>query len=232
MAVVVEDTFTEASTTVLTAHTPSPTGTSWVEEENTTAGGTNNFEIVGAADNVKSEATEASVRIVATSRPDPTEADVDVEGVMVTTNASSDDPFGFVARWADASNWYSAGTYPAGAAADKKIVKEVTGTVTEIASGDDGMADGDTMRFELRGSALKLFHNAAEVLSVTDSDLSAAGSAGIMVGNLWTSSDDVGQNWDFDNYKVTEFAAAGGAVGRIFGGSIFRGGVFGGGVIG
>ena len=204
MAVVVQDEFTEVSNTALTAHTPTTTGTGWTERDRT---GLISHQVFGAFDDVAPSSSETDDRVVTTSDPDPTEADVDVEATCSSTLGSgSGDAMGFVARYADNSNFYSAGTYQASAGSDKKIFKEVSAVVTELATGDNGLSVGDTFKFELRGTTLKLFHKGVEELSATDSAITAAGSAGIFHGSVWVAGDDKSNLQAWDDYKCTEFA--------------------------
>ncbi len=205
MAVVVQDEFTEVSNTALTAHTPTTTGTGWTEQARS---GSISHQVFGSFDDVSPSSDEPEDHVITTGDPNPTEADVDVEFTCsAAAGAGSGDPYGFVARFADADNFYSAGTYQATAGADKKIFKEVSTTVTELATGDEGWAVSDTLKFELRGSDLKLFHKGSEVLSASDSAITAAGAAGIFHGNIWNSGDDLDQDQALDDYKCTEFAS-------------------------
>lgn len=190
------DTFTDTNGTALTAHTPD-TGTGWTEEERT---GTAIQQIDSNA--ASPSANEASVRHIYSAQPDPGTPDYDVEFTIVAMSGA-DDPFFLVARFADANNYYSAGAYNDGTF---KIFKKVSGTVTELDSFSGSFANGDTFKFELRGTALKLYKNGSEQCSATDSDLTSAGKAGFGAGNAWAANDDVGSAASVDDFSVTENA--------------------------
>lgn len=205
------DTFVEAANVDLDAHTPTGAnaGTGWTEEEQT---GSPVMRVLAANDYVSSSATVADVRNLYTLQPDPVTADIDVQFEMTEVTFGADvRALYLVARFVDAANYYGALTYRANAAADKKIFKRIGGTPTELASGDAGLAVGDVIKFELRGTTLKLYVDGVEILSVTDSALTAAGKAGVGSGNGFVSTDDIGP-FGFKAFQYVEVAAAGGSI--------------------
>lgn len=116
---------------------------------------------------------------------------------------------------------YSTGTYRPVSGEDKGIWK-IDGSFpgTQIAGGDNGLSDDDKLKFELRGSTLKLYQDTgagfSEVLSVADTDITAAGESGMFWGNVTdTSTNDVNTGWDVDDFGSDEFAAAGGITPQI-----------------
>ncbi len=208
MAVIVNDTFTEAADTALTAHTPD-TGSGWTKEE--AAGTTNVMNVSGANDNAVASGATNSARLVYSAQPNPSVVEYDIEVTLpgIATGAGGgDDVAALLARFADTSNYYTAGTYGATSAADKKIKKTVAGVVTELATGDNGLTAGDTLKFQVRDAAKKLFHNGVEILSTADNALTAAGKAGFALGNVWVATDDLVITYTLDNFSVTEVAAA------------------------
>lgn len=205
MTIIVSDTFTEAVSQVLTSHTPD-IGSPWTLEEDTTSGGSN-IQAASASDQARCSATTASSRILYSSNPDPTSASYDVQLTWVTVPTGSDDPTWLFARMTDTQNYYFAGSYQGGAAADKKIFKIVSNSKTELASGDSGAADNDVLKFQIRTATKKLFKNGVEQLSTSDDVLTSAGRCGIALGNLGSSStDDVNGSWAGDDYSVDEIS--------------------------
>ena len=209
-----EDTFVEvAIDTSLILHLPTGAnaGSGWTAEEVT---GTAIQRVDAANDYCESSADEGNDRHLYTLQPDPAGVEYDVQATLSGIAGSPSLPWFLIARLTDASNYYSAGSYNAGSAADKKIFKKVAGTVAEIASGDNGLTAGDTIKFEVRDAAKKLFHNGSEIISSADNALTSAGRAGFGVGNAWVATDDIEQDWKSDNFFYTEVAAAASAAKR------------------
>jgi hypothetical protein len=208
VALLFSDAFTEASTITLQTHVPSPTGTAWAKAEDTS--GVSDCNVSGAGDVAFMGSTNFGGHISYTCTPAPTLADVDVEIKQSNSGPGSDQrPWFVMARYQDTSNYYAAMGYDASAATDKKILKKVAGTYTLIASGDFGEAASDLFKFELRGSVLKWYQNGTERLSVTDSAITVAGKAGLGFGGLDVGGDAAVADWELDDFKVTEYAAAG-----------------------
>ncbi len=211
MGVVVNDTFTEASNTNLVDHTPD-TGTSWIAVAET---GTVILHIVGVSDTVTSDGTEASDRVVYKSAPDPTEVNYDVEVTLATDAGvgSDDDPWAIFARLVDDDNFYAVVIHREERTPDVKLIKKISGTVTELATAvNAGGNDGDVFRFEVRDTSprLAVYMNDSLLSGMTsdDTSLTAAGAAGLGMGNIAVTTDDINTGWELDDYTVTEFAAA------------------------
>ena len=78
----------------------------------------------GANDWAEPDGDKINSRILYSAQPNPTEADVDVELIDIDVpGAGTDDPVFAIARFADANNYYSAGSYRAAAGADKKSLR-------------------------------------------------------------------------------------------------------------
>jgi hypothetical protein len=205
MAIIFQDTFTEASTTAIDSHTPD-TGTGWVIEID---GGADLPTASGVDDALRVTSGTNSDRTIITSRPNPTSAEYDVQFTVTVLPSDADNPSWLVARYTDASNYYVAGTNGAANAADKKLVKNVAGVRTELASGDSADTIGDVFKFQVRNATKKLFRNGVELLSTTDNALTSTGSAGVAWGNAGTvATDDVSGITRLDNYSVDEVAGA------------------------
>ena len=201
-----KDFFTEGADTKLVDHTPGGFGSSWVEEEKTGVA----IQRIQAADDFAESDTfeESSDRHIYTCRLLPGTAEYDLSVKLLGVAGADTDPWFFVGRFTDTNNYYSGGTYPALETADKKIFKKVTSTVTELASGDNGMAANDTLKFEIRDAAKKLYHNGSEVLTTPDNALTSIGSGGFGLGNAWVSTDDIRSAWQADDFTIDEFTTA------------------------
>jgi hypothetical protein len=202
------DDFTEATTNVaLTAHTPTGAGagTGWTQEEIT---GVITQRVNFTVDRAEATALEANDRNIYTLQPNPTGAEYDVQMTLATVSTVATSPIFLVARLTDASNYYSAGTYRSADAADKKIFKTVAGVITELASGDSGIANGDVLLFQVRNVTKKFFKGGVEQLSTTDNVLTSPGRVGYGMGSAWAVSGDIGAEWQLDNFSFTEVASA------------------------
>jgi hypothetical protein len=209
---VFQDDFDVAADTSLESHTPD-VGTSWAEAEDTQ--GALSIVARSLTDDCRPGANSSSNRVIYTCTPNPTLGGPDYDvSFKITSLATADDPMFMVARWADASNYYSAGVR-SGAATDMVIAKKVAGVVTELASGSFTPAVNDVIKFELRGSTLKLYQNATERLSVTDSAIASTGAAGIGFGNAWVSTEDVNVLNRLDDFTVVDQNVAAGG-GRLY----------------
>src|SRR5687767_8911342 len=82
------------------------------------------------------------------------------------------------------SNYYSAGVQASGAN-NFKIWKTIAGSASSLTAASLTLAVSDVIKFELRGSTLKLYQNGTERLSVVNSELTATGSVGLGWGNVW-----------------------------------------------
>ncbi len=193
------DTFTEGSNTVLTSHTPDSGGT-WTGLLDTTAGAS--VPTVFSATGVLSpSANSNSNRVASTVSWTPATADYDV--TMVADGVSAgDDAFWIIARCTDASNFYAAVFY--GGATTCYIIEVVAGVVADLTSGAATIANGDSLKFELIGTALKVYQNAVQILSVTDASLASAGKVGIGFGNIRTALDDVNTSVDITSFVLTD----------------------------
>ena len=196
--------FEESVDAELNLHT-ADTGEAWTEEE---ASGTSNVHT--DTDNSTMEA-DVDVSDLITYSVDlvPTSAEYFIE-IYFDRNAltsSTDDPFWLMGRFADTSNYYFSGTYVGGAAADKKMFKNVATTVTELATGDAGDPRGSQMKFELLNATKKLFFNGSEVFSDTDNAITAKGEAGFGLGSHAVSTDDISAAMDVAIWLVVDAGA-------------------------
>lgn len=117
----------------------------------------------------------------------PASADYDVECVVrQVTTVGQNGPAGRIDT--AANTMYVARVITLAAATNVDLLKIVAGTQTQITTYIHGSSDGAdiTVRLSMRGTAIKVYVNGTERISVTDSDISAAGKAGVR-GNTGTS---------------------------------------------
>jgi peptidoglycan hydrolase-like protein with peptidoglycan-binding domain len=94
------------------------------------------------------------------------------------------------------------------------IYKRTAGTWSLLVSGDTYPAGntnsspwhGDTMALKVDGNVISGLINGSVIMSVVDSDHSAAGVAGAGLGALNIATDDSGIGVNFDNFTVTSIA--------------------------
>ncbi len=209
MTKIVDDPFTEGSTTELDAHTPNTAGDGWTEEENTTSPDRPMF-VQGGLGHASVTAGDAGARLVYSAQPDPSASattEYDVGLVFAALPPSFDDTVqGLIARFVDVNNLYfssvDANTIPPNGLLE--IHKKVTSTVTEIASSFDlEVVAGDEMIFKIRNDTdRQVWRNETQSEEVTadDTALTAAGKCGLHQGNLSDSSNDTDPAWDLDEF--------------------------------
>ena len=156
MTRIVDDPFTEGSTTELPDHTPNTAGDGWTEEENTTSPDRPMF-VQGGLGHASVTTGDTSARLVYSAQPDPSASgttEYDVGLVFAGLPPSFDDTVqGLFARFVDVDNLYfsslDANTVPPNG--QLHIHKKVTGTVTEIATSFGASAvAGDEVIFKVR----------------------------------------------------------------------------------
>ena len=197
------DSFIETDGTAVVGHTPTLVGTAWSSIEQT---GTAVWEING--NEAEASINEASDRVLITIDDAPPTNDFNVIVRLDSVDIAADETFFILARLTDSSNYYTSGSWPSDDAADKRIHKNVATTVTELASGDvgDGTAADKRMRFEVLDATKRMYWDDAidggETLSTTDDALTSIGTAGIALGNIVTSTDDIGTTWDVEDFYI------------------------------
>lgn len=202
------DTFTGTSGTDLINHTPD-TGTSWAEAEDTCTG--SNWEITSNKARVAVGGSDC--RILETATPASTTADMAADFAFIqgpTDALGAEDALGLLIRYADTSNYYACAIFgDTSSPYATSIFKRVSGTSTTLISGTTAYVANDIIRCEAIGTSIKMYRNGAEILSTTDSGLSAAGKGGVFEGNAQTATDDVRNVWHIDDFHVYEITTAG-----------------------
>jgi len=128
--------------------------------------------------------------------------------VTMVGSPSSDDYQWLVARYQDTSNYYAC-RFTVGATAIHKVV---AGSASSLGTGS-GIADGSTVECKINGTAIDLLDDSSAAVSVTDSDISAAGKGGLGCGFLILLSTDDCANTDNDDFVITDLG--GGAARRV-----------------
>lgn len=219
MALVFRDTFTVGANTLLSARTPD-TGTSYtlMHGENADLHAVATTDFMG--DDGSGGLSDGAWYAANATYPS---ADYEVSAKIAAID-SGDDAFFLAARVADNANFYgvffSSGFY--------RIIKVVAGVVTTLNASagetafnttpiNDAPATGDIVSFIVNGTTLEFRVNGVLVESVTDSAISAAGKAGIGIGNCIANNSggeggDYGYDCDaqfFDDFRVHTLATAG-----------------------
>jgi hypothetical protein len=193
------DTFTEASSTYLTAHTPD-TGGAWEELgfraiSSLSTAGTSQEPLVPSSGVLRSESTSAQTNVHRNTATPPS-AEYEVVASIYNSRSSTflNDPN---YNWALAARLTPTGTassavdgYFAGYVGDSTsgnrrfyIAKLVSGTWTELASSAHLLANtgAHTLRFVCTDDEKTLYHNGSPVVTTTDNTITQVGRAGIGV---------------------------------------------------
>lgn len=210
MTVIIDDKFTGETVTVdLDAHTPDTVGTGWTIIEQT---GARDIRIRGdLSENHASGEAENSDRALYTAQGSYTINDYDIE-ITILTIDSADDLAWIMGRVTDSSNYYAAG-FVSVAGTDLFLVKNVATTVTTLSSADtDLIVNNAVIKLEIRNAAKKVFIDNVEKLTDPDDILTSIGEAGLALGNIRNSTDDLGAQWDLDNFLVTDTVVPSGRI--------------------
>ena len=135
---VVLDPFVAANGTALASHTPNLIGTGWTEQVKT---GAQTWEI--HADEARIGTAELDDRVLHTVDDAPATAEYQIVTRLDALDISGDETFFLIARFTDTSNFYLCSIFSHDDGADRRLHKNVGGTITEIASGDAGGGSTD-----------------------------------------------------------------------------------------
>lgn len=196
---VFSDTFTGSTGTQLQSHTPD-TGTSWTR----LWGSVSTLDWVINASNQATPETDADDGVIYTADATYPSADYKVEWDLVAGPGSSARTVYAMVRIQDQENMYAVRLIST--ASGSQLYKKVSGTWTALGSTFTVPANGSVCRLEIIGSALKFYDDGVEIASATDTDISAAGKAGLGAGGgaeLVTSTDDSNASNIWDNFVVT-----------------------------
>ena len=201
--VIFSDAMTEGADTILTSHTPD-TGTAWVESVNTTTA--SNAYVFAATDTAGIDASENSKAVIMTVTPAPSGVNYDVEldVAALYSGAGTDDPMFVIGRYVDSSNFYAIQIKKNAINPNIELYKYVAGTATSLGTYNVNLTATDTLKLEIRDATKKVYINDVEQISSVDNALTAAGTAGWGVGSLINGTDDLKNQWQIDNFIVTE----------------------------
>lgn len=208
-SVKVYDTFTESSDTLLTSHTPD-VGTGWTEVYNSSS---NNATVIASTD-VLQHATQTNVGATYTAQPAPTSADQDIsftiKGKPTDTGTR---PLILFGQRADASNMYAVEIKSNEHTEDSLILWKVAGgSFTNLGSYDETLTTSMVIKLELRNGAQKVYADAVERISATDTTHTSAGTWGVGFGRSDGYSTGFGghihNSWLVDDFTAEEAASA------------------------
>ena len=201
MTVIFSDTFTEpTSNTLLDSHVPD-LGTGWTLLWND--GSLPTISAIAASDTCKPTLTADSGVAYVAEATYPS-ANYEVQWTFVQANNSADRPYYVFLRLADIENMYA--VRMSNVASGCQLYKKVAGTWTALGSAVT-IAVGSVCKLQINGSTLKLFDDGVEVISVTDTALTATGKAGIGSGGgseLVTAGDDSSSTTEIDTLTVND----------------------------
>lgn len=82
---------------------------------------------------------------------------------------------------------------------DRKIFKVVSGTVTELASSDQGDSAGHSFEFIITDAKKSVKEAATEILSTTDNTVTSIGDCGLYWGHIGEGN-HIRSQWQLDNF--------------------------------
>jgi hypothetical protein len=204
------DDFTDTDGVLLQNHTPG-TGTSWTQLWQSTAG-------VDAEINTNRCRSDGTLNhgVMYTADGSYPSADYDITCTLVSMVGQNDRPIYLLVRVQDQENMYAVRLEAT--ASESRLYKKVSGAWTALGSLFTVPANGSVIKLEIVGSALKFYDDGVEIASATDSDISAAGKAGIAFGGgpeLAISGDDGSTSNVIDTLTVNDLGGGGGDPDRV-----------------
>lgn len=226
--VLTDDGFTEtADWTELAAHTPDTTGSGWTVWFQTASSDCTDLSVPvdsegfkclvvdGANDWAGTQNGEANDIVAYMTDDDPSTVPVDIEVAFPMTE--TDDGSGqcdpaFLFGQGQGSTYetdiefYALAIYGDGAV--ELLYIDTTGA-SNLLDSTTGNATDDVWKLELRANSQKGYRNSgggySEVLSATDSNISATGAVGIGLGDINNDNNcDTDSSWQFDDFLSTE----------------------------
>ena len=203
--IVFNDTFTEASNTALTSHTPD-TGTGWTSVN---AISTARLQVQATDDRLEPDTAVINSGQTATADATYPSADYHVSLKLIAVPATSGDYVRIYARYASQAlnGYYSIGiSNSVSNDPDIRVGASAT-TETILVSHDNSnvtlFAANDIIVFEVVGSQLALFVNeVCRVVAVVDANVTAAGKAAVTMGAFWAATSD---NTNLTDQRIDDF---------------------------
>jgi len=203
---VFSDTFTDASTVLLSAHTPT-VGTSW-SLALSTGGAT--YTIPAGAGYVRPTSGLNNVGCLYLANNISPAAAVEVS-VRMPITVSSTAVIGLVFRYVDANNFYLL-TISA-TVGNCILYKKVAGAWTNLGTTTGGASNGQTWRVRAVGTNIVVYAGNTIVKITSDGGISAAGLCGLSAGTIGqNATDDTSTAWQVDDFTVKNYASSGGIV--------------------
>ncbi len=205
------DSFTEASDTFITAHTPD-SGLVWTEVYDTSPTGTD--ATIDATGVIRAGSDENQVGQAYAAGPAPTSGDQSISFTLKeieTDNGTK--PVGIFGRWVDSDNFYYLQILPNDNAQDSLQLSKVEGGVrTVLDTVDATIKGGDAFQLDITDATKKVLHNGVEVLSSVDNALTAVGNWGLFFGKVGDSGGATGghlrSTWGIDNFLAEDGASS------------------------
>ncbi len=211
MALIFNDTFSVSASALLEDHVPD-TGSSWTKAFDNTAC---IARVSVTACTVARSGGETAKSVGYTTAPSPTVNTYDIQmkfdAVYVPgTGTRTVHLFG---RWSSSTDagYAAQATNGNSASIGQRIIKNVSGVNTILASNSVSTSASDVMLFSIVSATKTMSINGASVLQTSDDTITATGQAGLGWGNLYGSGNIV-TNWQIDNFSVTETDGAPAAV--------------------
>jgi hypothetical protein len=198
------DDFVEAEATNLDAHTPE-TGTGWTVVK--LGGYAGELQVRAGTNTAGATADAGNDGVGGLAVATYPSADYEVRSTWQHVGGTIlDDRAGMVARYQDASNFYSA-VYAIAAGDDMFLIKQLAGTPTvlDAADTDFDFTTAREVKFQVSGSTLTVLVDDVPVLSATDEDITDAGQGGFGLGTFMAAvNPDVDDSWAFSAFRITE----------------------------
>jgi lysophospholipase L1-like esterase len=190
----VNDTFTDTAGTLLPAHT-GETGATWTQHANWTG-----VASISSANRLYYSSAGNTVAVYYASGT-PASADYDVQATIRRLSSVSQE-IGVMGRAATAANdWYWARYSHANGRWELWVGLSMAGTYTQALSDDTDYV----LKLEMRGTAIKVYVDGVERISITDSTYTSAGRAAVFFGA--TSSGDT-TGYHLDSFSATDATAS------------------------
>ena len=200
---IVFDTFTEGSDTVITLHTPD-IGTGWTEVFDSSTSG-NDALIVALTDEVQAGQQQNNRGQMYTAQPNPT---FDDQVVSITIDAGFTETgskgVGIIARRTDNNNLYVVQILGNSATDESvKLFKKVTGTYTQLGAYDATLAAGTIIKLEITDATKKVYVDGVQRISSTDNALTSVGTWGLAFGSeAGLDSLHLRPQWHLDDFTA------------------------------
>jgi len=196
------DEFSCASDVNLDARTPSPIGSSYTKETDTT-GGAATVQCVSASGAISPSADVADDQLIYSMSPVPANADYGFNWTIKTADTGSANfMYGGCRNEEGTENGYWYGGV--GGSASLVLGKNVSGTWTLLDADElnHTLADGDVLEIRCVGSKIFGYANGELSVYANDSSITAIGKSAIGFGDLDTTTDDIGTDWVLDDFQV------------------------------